>query len=266
MNAHATSADFSRDFQAPYPLHPLDSGRLFYRQLTDNQSAIVGVVEVPRVLRTEHFTLARLNARFWLDARHQASFGSRTHHPEDMPTCDVTSLLRNLQFRGTAMPDAFEVGVRATPMAQSSPDTQWAIVFAGLNHRLRACPRDGLYELGAAGPKLVDDNPHTGKAIGTVLREPVWGPRGDQGLLMSLEPAAYAGWVEGERQRNAQRDPRYGEFLDAMKGLQPLPLVYTRAEMRDHEAAAAKVVRSIMAKDRIDGMANLAKDLGVRPR
>lgn len=50
------------------------------------------------------------------------------------------------------------------------------------------------------------------------------------------------------------------------KALTPLPLVYTPQEMRDHDDAAAKIVRSIVAKERIDGLSNLAKDLGVKLR
>ena len=176
-------------------------------------------------------------------------------------------MLTSVQFRAGSLPDAIHVGLRETPMPDQrahSRGGRWAIVFAGMNKRLEALPRDGVYELGSKGLTLVDDRGFNGSPIDSVLREPIWGPGGNMGLLTSMRHDFFPKWVKEDRKRNAKRDPRFGEFLELMKDVPKLPMVYTVEQHKEHERAARAVVQGIMARERIQEMSALAQAVGVK--
>lgn len=233
-----------------HALQQIDTGRLFVRNLRDNAGAFVGVIDVPAAVPTEHLAVARLSDRLWLDTSSPVHLKDRFHWKEFVPETDVTGLLRSLKFCAPALPDAFEIGIRACEMKHEDVDRRWVIAFGAIQD-IRGLPlamqTDGLFELGLGGPSLVSRDPMKGESIGMALREPLWGPQGKFGLAHSLEPEIYPAFIQAERAFNARRDERYAQFLEMTRDRPEPPLVYTREQLKEINNSSQMVVRAILA-------------------
>lgn len=248
-----------------HALQPIDTGRLFVRNLRDNAGAFVGVIDVPAAVPTEHLAAARLSNRLWLDTSAPVPMRDRFGWKEFVPETNVTGLLRSLKFRTPALPDAFEIGIRACELKHEDAGRRWVIAFGAIQD-IRGWPlamqTDGLFELGLDGPSLVTRDPMRGQAMGSALREPLWGPHGKFGLAHSLEPETYPAFIQAERASNARRDDRYAQFLK-MTGDRPEPLVYTREQQQELENSAQMVVRAILAGETVKSFQGLAGQPGL---
>lgn len=236
-----------------YPLFEIEAGRLFLRDLSDGLQGFVGVLDLPREVVPEHFTVARVSDRLRLAATTDCQgepFAHRSGWPETVAESDVNALLLNMPFRRTELADAFEMGVRASHLQHPDQDRHWCIVFGGIDKGVPALGREGLYEFTSEGVEFVSDDPHTGINLGQVLREPIWGPAGRYGLATSMDPSAYASWVEGNRKRNAASDPLFARCLQRLRedGHQEL-LVYTLQERQEQDRQLRAILRAFMAGD-----------------
>lgn len=239
-----------------YPLQPVDSGRLFFRPLSNGMVAFAGVVELPADTPVEHVMAARLNDKLWLDVDHAERLGKRASWPQES---DVGGLLLDVKWRAGGLPDAFETGVRGCHLQHDDPARRWVIVFGGLKQPLRAAPAGGLYELTGAGLVHVDANPYVGEPMNQVLREPIWGPGGKFGLATSMDPTIYESWVVKDRERNASRDPQFAKFIErSRKELGEPPLVYTREEKEARDKAALPIITAIMGEEEAEFEARYA--------
>lgn len=249
-------------------LYPVPQGRFFVRhQKADRKldlnrpmhrpagpssvpaSIIVGVVEVPRETDFERLHDVRLNSKLWMDVERSAV----SNHPwaESFGECDAGSLLGQLEFRRCLLPDQLQVFVRQTMLKHEDPYRRWAYIFGVALGKLDAAPKEGLYELGAPqGPRLIDANPYTGESVNQVLRECLWGPGGQYGLAASMEPKTYRAWIDGERTRNGQQDPRFARFMAAVQKAAPQIAtmeVYTAEQQKQQDQLYGQIMKQIMS-------------------
>lgn len=240
-----------------YSLQPVDSGRLYFREFGDGKAAVVGVVDVPADTPLEHLMAARLNDKLWLDTDHAERLAKRSQWPNE---CDASSLLTSTQWRGGGvLPDAFEVAVRGTHLQHVDSARRWVYVIGVLKQPVPVAKGGGLFELTPKGVARVSDEPFAGTALGSVLREPLWGPEGKHGLATSMNPAIYDDWVVKDRESNARRDPMFAKFIERTHGdLGNPPLVYTREQMEQRDLAIGEIVRAIVAEDEAEREARYA--------
>lgn len=231
-----------------YPLQPVDTGRLYFREFGNGMAAFVGVVDVPAGVPDESLMAARLNDKLWLDAEHAERLAKRAPWPND---ADIGGLITDIQWRGGAViPDAFETGVRACALQHEDPARRWVYVFGALQKPLPAVRGGGLFELTSSGVDRISNEPYAGMSIHQVLREPLWGPEGRYGLAHSMNEPGYVHLITVERERSARQDPMFARFLERAKAeLAPSPLVYTREENEAHERAVSAIVRALINND-----------------
>lgn len=236
------------------------SGRLFCRDVGDGMRAVVGVLELPADLPAEHLALFSVGSRPQVDIAHTTAGLKRDTMLDAwlLGEHDLNSLLTRMKFAKTDQVDVLEMFVRHTHLEHSSPDMRWCQVAGASHQPLPSMPVDGLYDLQhGRAPTLVDREPHRGKNIGQVLREPIWGREGNLGFATSMEPSVYDRWVEKNREQNAAKDPMFAAFMKKMDAEHPLQLVYTRDEHQARAAASARIIREVMAEQ--------GKPLGMRP-
>lgn len=238
------------DFTGGYALQPIDAGRLFVRKLPGDQAAFLGVIDVPAILPTEHLFVARVNSRLWLDTNNPVALKDRCDWNPELSETDVSGLLTDIKFRSSVLPDAVEMGLRASEMNHDNPSRRWAIAFGAIKD-IRGWPQsmqtDGLFELDKDGPKLVSREPFAGSALGSLLREAVWGEGGKFGLRHSLDPVHFPAFIKTNRELNMRQDKLFAKFSEAMNDYPEMPLVYTRAEHDAREALTKNVLRALMA-------------------
>jgi len=266
MNEQTPSTD-------SFMLQCVDEGRVFYRRLQDEKSCLLGVVRIPKgpwlgegenAQPMECVMPACLNNKLWLGFERAEPLANHVHWQEAIPEMTPNNFLTGMQWQSWASSDFLQVGLREAPIADESGG-KWAIVFAAINKRLDAMPQDGTYELGPQGLKLVDDRAFIGSAMNQVLREPLWGPQGQFGLSTGMRHDVYHAVIEKDRARNANRDPRFNEFMELMKEAGDLPLAYTAAQLAEREEISKRIIASIHARERINEMEGLAKALGIKP-
>lgn len=249
----------------PGQLHQVRSGRVFVRsargeargsfglsaagqalnaRLHDYKASwLVGVVEISKMVDVERMHRVRLNSALWMDA---ATASTPLYDGTgDLREFSVNDLLTSLSWRSHALPDSFDVFLRATAMPHEERDMHWAFIVAVLPHRLAALPTDGLYEFRKDdGFKLVDPTPHYGEVATSIVRKPVWGPGGKFGFSHCIEPDFYPTWVAAERKRN--NDPGFKEFMQRMESEMPLKLYYDVEYERARNLLADRVIREVM--------------------
>lgn len=225
--------------QDAYPLSQASAGRLVVRTVDGGRSLVFGVVEVPVSAPAERMVMARLNSDLWLDLARPLDDPAGT-----VGACDIDSLLVSLRYRDHALVDALDVFLRRTPMESTHPGHRWDIVAGVAARSLTATPSDGLYEIGPNGLGKVGEESFKGITPGGILRMPMWGPGGQFGLAMSLDPDIYESEMDRIRSRN-RRDPEFARFMDRMDSLGQKngPLVYTAEQAQ----ARQQVVRQVMA-------------------
>jgi hypothetical protein len=213
---------------------------------------LVGVIEVPKDAQLEAMHSVRLNSCLWLDIE-EAREPSTYRSAEELRESDLGSLLTNVKFRRHALPDSFEVFLRGTHLPDGSPDTRWGYIAGAVPSRLAALPQEGLYEFnrGQDGFRLVDGNIFIGQALNTILRTPMWGPRGEFGLATSMEPEAYVRWIAAERAKppRPHDDPKFRAFVELMEELAPSRLCYSADDWRAREALSREVLTELLVAE-----------------
>lgn len=255
-------------------LHKVDQGRLFYRNVAGGMVCLVGVVHIPGThllgdkpadWPMECLMPARLNGNIWLDLEHAQPFARQLIYREEIEESDVGGLIRSLQWKSGFLPDTIQMGLRQCPIEDGQPGV-WAIAFGASNKPIAGMTVDGLYEFDGNKPVLVDSRAFNGESIGHVLTQTLWGPNGDLGLLTSLRMDIYPKWIGPEQERNRKTNDRYGQFLDLMKDREPLPMVYTAEQKREHDEAVRAIVQSMYVKERLADMASLHQAVACKAR
>ncbi|MFK4705729.1 hypothetical protein ABIC83_002568 [Roseateles asaccharophilus] len=221
-----------------------------------NSKLIVGMVEVPRFADVERMHAVRMNDHLWMDVE-SSTKPHCFYGPEIIAESGMADTLLQFGFRGHLLPDSLDVFLRASVLPHDEPDMRWALIAGIVPHGLKAFTKDGLYEIGQAGFTLISENTYNGQGLGTVFREPIWGPGGRYGVAMSMEPARYASWVGEERVRNAKREPMFAAYMERMEARCPLQLYYTAefAAMRD--SISEEIMRDLIAEDEASFEASL---------
>lgn len=148
---------------------------------------------------------------------------------------------------------------RQTALPSSTPGMKWCYITGARRHALPQAPEDGMYELGSRLRKIeMPAGFGNGMTLGGLLREPVWGPAGAYGLGHTLEVGFYPSWVEGDRARNARRDPRFARFMAEMAEHGETPLYFTAAQREERDALCDQVLRQMLATEE--------RDYTLRPR
>lgn len=242
-------------------LHQVASGRIFIRTahpVADRAArssnvtrpgdglAMMGVIEVPKSMELERMHGVRLNSHLWMDAAHTRP---RSYMDEaQINECDINFLLTGLDYAAGALPDSFEVFLRGTMLDHDQSHMRWAFIFAPLQQRLKALPRDGLYEFGQNidGFRLVSDNNYPGNSFTGIHRATLWGPGGRLGFSTSMEPNGFPEWLSQERARTALKgDPDMRRFAAAMTEQMPEEHVYDAEYQARRDVLAAKVIRGL---------------------
>lgn len=232
-------------------LHQPREGRIFCRQvragssLEPTHSLLIGVVAVPKECELERMHLARINSHLWLDVENATSLPPPID--EFALDSDASALLRCLKFRHGALQDVADLFVRETMLPHENPALRWVYLIGAAASRLESMPSDGLYAVGSSGVTLISCNPYTGDSPSCILREAIWGPRGDTGFATSMEPKYYEQWRLGERQSNFRHDANFEPFVTLMGELSPSKMVYTAREKEEREKTSRRVLEAVMA-------------------
>lgn len=227
----------------------VSSGRIF-RRTNGSGIGLVGVVEVPQELATECVRACLIHGgELRVDqavGRPLADSVGEDVHPEVLMEVDANGMF-NYQYASRAS-GAQELFFRQATIPPSAPGMKWCYIVGARRLELPQLPEDGMYELGSRLRKI--DLPKAfgmGMNLGGLLRVPVWGPSGSYGMAHTLELGFYEQWVKVERARNAQRDPQFARFMEAMAPYGEPPLYYTAAQKEEREVLADRVMHEILA-------------------
>lgn len=253
------------------PLHQVASGRIFVRAAAraepagfrTNDSAlrerlasaqlILGVVEIPTTVDVERMHSVRLNSSLWLDAvaAHRPNTSTAA---SDLAEMDMANILTDVKFSVGALPDAFQVFVRATHLKHDHPGVRWAYVAGLVAAPLEALPKQGLYEFdsGQAGFRMVSKDIYAGDALSAIFRRPLWGPGGRFGMATSMEPKGFPAWLVNERAMQGRRsyaDPLFEKYKRVLFERHPEladQLVYTAEQDSARNVITNQVLREVM--------------------
>lgn len=237
---------------SPLPVH---ESRFFTRKTSD-ATAIVGVVKVPAGLVLEVQAPLVLGPTAMLMLDQSIDPYKDQIYPEMLLENAADGVLTTLKFRAFMMPGAADVLLRETHLACAEPGMKWALVIGASKHDLDLPGPRGLYEIkaGALTYCKVAEELYNGSSINDVLRACHWGDGGQWGMATSMDPATYDKWITGERERNAKRDPKFKQFMDAMakEGLATVPTVYRQEDVAAREEASKRVMRKLIERDFAD--------------
>lgn len=219
------------------------------RPHADGMCSFLGLVELPAGMPAEHQLPVKFNSSgVWLlefEARQPSGQYYGWHES------GITNLLTSFEWRRPAVPDASDAFLRESVLPHQDPQRRWMILTGVSTQTIPLLPQEGLYELRAgSAPVLVDNNAYNGYALGSILREPLWGPGGDFGIATDMHVETYHKWVDGERARSIKQDPKFARFCELMKNQAgELPLVYSRAQKVDRDEIASRVIRQIQLEN-----------------
>ncbi len=231
---------------------PVAEGRFFTRKTAD-ATAIVGAVKVPAglILEVQVPLVIGPTAMLLLD---QSLDPFKDHvYPEMLLENAADGVLLSLKYRSFMMPGVADVLLRETHLACGEPGMKWALVIGAAKHDLQLPGPRGLYEIkgNALTYCKVAEELYNGSSINDVLRACHWGDGGLWGMATSMDPATYDKWIAGERERNAKRDPKFKQFIDAMakEGLATVPTVYRQEDVAVREEASKRVMRKLIERE-----------------
>lgn len=226
----------------------LSVGRIFRRTNNDG-IGLLGVVLAPEELDTEALhTCSVQGGALMVDCfagQVLTDVVGRDVPAEILQQEDASSLFYH-RYRSDPS-GAQQFFFRQATLPSSEPGMKWCYIAGARRLDISQLPEDGLYELGAVPRRIpLPADFGAGMTLGSLLREPIWGPGGAYGLAHSLEVGAFSTWVEEDRARNARRDPEFARYVQAMAAHGETPLFYTRAQLEEREALVRRVVREML--------------------
>lgn len=229
----------------------LTTGRIFHRTNRFGV-ALLGVVEVPEELDTEglHNCFIR-GGVIIVDSLLASPLRDAVGEPVDPEEIREEGADGFFYRRYTSdQSGGQEFFFRQTVLPSSTPGMKWCYITGARPQALPQLDGDGMYSLGARLRKVeMPADFGRGMNMGGLLREPVWGPGGAYGLAHTLEVGAYPEWVAADRARNAQRDPKFAAFMQAMAEHGEAPLFYTAAQREERDALGNKVIRDLLDEE-----------------